>query len=66
MDSASRGHNWGNPSSFVVVAPRSVDPANRKAFTNSIIDVLRSEKGSIATLTVQSFAAKIHAFMYGL
>ena len=64
LDSPSRAFTWGNPRSFVVVAPRNANPGNREAFTNSVIDVLRSEKDSIGSLTVESFAAKVHAAMY--
>ncbi|PPQ93563.1 hypothetical protein CVT25_005555 [Psilocybe cyanescens] len=57
LDSPTLAFNWGWPHSFVVVAPQQVT-SNRKAFTTAVIDTLRSEKESMASLTVRSFAAR--------
>ncbi|KIJ45998.1 hypothetical protein M422DRAFT_46320 [Sphaerobolus stellatus SS14] len=65
LDCDSGLFSWNDPSSFVVVAP--VDATETEiggAFTESVVNVLRSEKkfNTLQFLTVQSFIHKLQAY----
>ncbi|KAF8329013.1 hypothetical protein F5887DRAFT_1005972 [Amanita rubescens] len=64
LDAPTERFKWGDPRSFVVIAPRKA-PDDRKAFTDAAIEVLHSElqHNSLDYLTSKSFAAKIRALM---
>ncbi|KIM74799.1 hypothetical protein PILCRDRAFT_92415 [Piloderma croceum F 1598] len=64
LDCLSRLFSWGNPSSFVVVAPcDATKTENSGVFTLSLCKILKEELKYLDLLTVQSLADKIQADM---
>lgn len=65
LDCSADAFDWGNPSSFVVIAPAtSKEGADGGAFTEATLKVLKRRKDLIKSMTVETFAGLVQAAMY--